>query len=195
LVLGALTVPGILVASRLAWAGAPVLAPLLGAASAAPVYAAVAGARGTVRERASLGALGWWWLIAAAATLDLGPAVGAAPDPGEGWAQSTTGAFALLSSLLAPQALVGAGAFALAAALLGVVLRAGHLAVALLGALVWAAGLEGALSLLAGGELAGRPVLILAAATAAVILEFRRRPAPPAGRRAPIPHARPAIQA
>ncbi len=195
LVLGALTVPAILVASSLAWAGVPILGPLLGAVSAAPVYAAVAGARGTVRERAVLGALGWWWLLAAAATLDLGPAGSAAPQPPEGWTESTTGAAALLSSLLGPEALLGAAVIALAAALLGVVLRAGHLAVALLGALLWAAGLEGALSLVAGGELAGRPVLIAAAATAAVILEFWRRPPRPEGRSAPIPHARPAIQA
>ena len=57
---------------------------------------------------------------------------------------------------------MGAGVFALAAVLLGVALRAEHVAVAALGALLWAAGLEGALSLVADGGLAGRPVPIAA---------------------------------
>jgi hypothetical protein len=195
LMLGALTAPAILVASRLAWAGVPVVAALLGAVSAAPVYAAVAGSRGTLRERAVLGALGWWWLLAGAATSGLGAAPGVASHAPDGWTESTAGAAALLSSLLEPQALLGAGAFALAAVALGLVLRAGHLAVALLWALLWAAGLEGAMGLVGNGGLAGRPVLIAAAATTAVILEFRRRSPRPEGRRAPIPHARPAIQA
>jgi hypothetical protein len=195
LMLGALTVPTILVASRLAWAGLPLAAPLLGAVSAAPLYPALAGSRGTSRERAVLGALGWWWLLAGAATLGLGPAMTVAPRVPDGWTESTGGAVTVLTSMLGPQALLGAGVFALSAVLLGVVLRAGHVAVALLGALLWAAGLEGALSLVGDGGLAGRPVLIAAAAVAAVILEFRRRPPRPEGRRAPIPHARPAIQA
>jgi hypothetical protein len=195
LMLGALTVPTILVASRLAWAGLPLAAPLLGAVSAAPLYPALAGSRGTSRERAVLGALGWWWLLAGAATLGLGPAMTVAPQLPDGWAESTGGAVTVLTSMLGPQALLGAGVFALSAVLLGVVLRAGHVAVALLGALLWAAGLEGALSLVGEGGLAGRPVLIAAAAVAAAILEFRCRPPRPEGRRAPIPHARPAIQA
>jgi hypothetical protein len=196
LVLGALTAPAILVASRLPWAFAPALAPLLGALSAAPVYAAVAGSRRTARERAALGALGWCWLVAGAATLGLGSRLGLVHEAPDGWSRSTgDAASAVLSPLLAPEALLGAAAFALAAVLLGVVLRAAHAAVALLGALLWAAGFEGALSLVADGALAGRPVLIAAAAVTAVIVEFRRRAPSSAGRQAPIPHARPAIQA
>ena len=76
LVLGALTAPAILVASRLAWAPLPVLAPLLGALSVAPVYPAVAGSRGTALERGVLGALGWCWLLVGAATLGLGSRFG-----------------------------------------------------------------------------------------------------------------------
>jgi hypothetical protein len=195
LMLGVLTGPSILVASRLAWASVPVVAPLLGAVSAAPVFAAVAGSRGTLRERAVLGALGWWWLLAGVATLGLDPALSVAPHPPAGWTESTEGAAAVLSSLLEPQALLGACVFALAAVALGLVLRAGHMTVALLGALLWAAGLEGAMGLVGNGGLAGRPVLIAASAATAVILEFRRRSPRPEGRRAPIPHARPAIQA
>jgi hypothetical protein len=195
LVLGALTAPGIIVASRLQWACAPLLAPLLGALLAAPVYAAVAGARGTARERAVVGALGWCWLVVGAAAFGLGPDLGVAEAP-PGWSRSTADAAAgLLSPLLTPEALLGAVVFALAAVALGLVLRAGHVPLAVLGALLWAAGLEGALSLVADGALAGRPVAIAAAGIAAVIVEFRRRPSSPAGRRAPIPGVRPAIQA
>jgi hypothetical protein len=84
--------------------------------------------------------------------------------------------------------------FAAAAVLLGIVLRAGHLALALLGALIWSAGLEGALQVVAGGNLAGRPVLIAGAALAAVIVEFRRRSPALARPRAPIPRGDPVAE-
>lgn len=195
LALGALSLPAILVASRLPWALIPLLAPLLAGLSAGSVYPAVAGSRGTPLERAVLGALGWCWLVAGAATLGLGPRLGLVDKPPHGWESSTSeAARALLTPLFAPEALLGAAVFAVAALLLGVVLRAGHIAVALLGALLWAAGLEGALRVVGGGGLAGRPVLIAAAGLAAVIVEFRWRPPRPAGQLAPIPRARPAIK-
>jgi hypothetical protein len=101
----------------------------------------------------------------------------------------------LVSPLVTPEALLGAIVFALAAVVLGTILRAGHVALALLGALLWSAGLEAGLQLVVnGGGLTGRPLLIAAAALVAVIVEFRRRPPQPAGRPAPIPRARPAIQ-
>ncbi len=188
LVLGVLSAPAILVASWLPWAGASLAAPLLGAASAGAAYPAVAGARGTIRERLVLGALGWCWMLCAAATLGLGSTGGLVDDPPHGWTRSTSAAAkALLAPLLAPEALLGAAIFGVAAALLGLVLRAGHLAVALLSALLWAAGLEAALRLVAGGALAGTPALVAAAAVVVVILEFRRRGTLPAGRGAPAP--------
>ena len=147
LVLGALTAPAILVASRLAWAPLPVLAPLLGALSAAPAYPAVAGSRGAALERAVLAALGWCWLLVGggdARTRDLAWAsstrlrtAGAAPRPRP--------PARCCRRCLTPEALFGAAVFALAAVALGAVLRAGHVAVALLGALLWSAGLEAAL--------------------------------------------------
>jgi hypothetical protein len=155
----------------------------------------VAASRSTARERAVLGALGWCWLVVGATALGLGPGLGVQEAPA-GWTRSTGDAAAgVLASLLSPELLLGAAIFALAAVSLGAILRAEHAAVATLGALLWAAGLEGALSLVADGGLAGRPVPIAAAAVAAVIVEFRRRAPVPAGRRAPIPHVRPAIQA
>jgi len=188
LVLGVLTAPAILVASWLPWAGIPIVAALLNAASAGAAYPALAGARGTTRERFVLGALGWYWMLCGAATLGLGSAGGLVDDPPHDWTRSTSAAaHALLGPLLAPEALLGAAIFGVAAATLGLVLRAGHVAIALLGALLWAAGLEAALRLVADGALAGAPLLVAAAALVVVIVEYRRRGTGPAGRSAPVP--------
>lgn len=195
LVLGGLSAPAILVASRLAWAPLPVLAPLLGVLSAAPAYPAAAGSRGTAIERGVLGALGWCWLLVGTATLGIGPDLGLVESAPPGWSHSTGEATsALLIPLLTPKALLGAAVFAVAAVLLGVILRAGHVALALLGALLWSAGLEAALQLVAGSAvLTDRPLLIAAAALVAVIVEFRLRPPQTGGHQAPIPGVRAAI--
>jgi hypothetical protein len=190
LVLGVLSAPAIVFASRLAWAPLPLVAPLLGALSAASVYPALAGSRGRALERACLGALGWFWLLAGATMLGAGSRLGLLDRPPRGWERSTGDAVsALLTPLLAPEALLGAAIFAVAALALGLILRASHVALALLGALVWSAGLEAGLGLVGSGRLTGRPVLIAAAALAAVIVEFRRRPPRTAGRHAPVPRA------
>jgi eukaryotic-like serine/threonine-protein kinase len=195
LVLAALSAPAILTASWLPAAAMPVLAPLCGALSAAPLYPAIAGSRGTALERAIMGALGWFWLLAAAAALGLGSRLGLIHSAAHGWTRSTGAAtHALLVPLVSPHALLGAAVFALAAVLLGVVLRAGHLALALLGALLWSAGLEGALRVVADGRLAGRPVLIAAAALAVVIVEFRLHSSSPGARRAPLRPPAPAVE-
>jgi eukaryotic-like serine/threonine-protein kinase len=193
LVLGALSAPAILVASWLPWAGIAIVAPLLGAASAGAAYPALAGSRGTLRERAVLGALGWCWMLCAAAALGLGSSADLVDDPPHGWTSSTGGAATgLLAPLVSPEAMLGAAIFAAAAGCLGLILRVGHIAVALLGALVWAAALDAALRLVGDGGLAGVPVVAVAAAAIAVIMEFRRRGARPGTRRAPIPSTSPA---
>jgi hypothetical protein len=196
LVLGALTAPAILVASRLAWAPLPLVAPLLGALSAAPAYPAAAGSRGTALERGVLGALGWCWLVVGAATLGIGPDLGVIDSPPGGWTHSTAEATSsVLVPLLSAEALLGAAVFALAAVVFGGILRAGHVALALLGALLWSAGLEAGLQLVADdAALTDRPLLIAAAALVAVIVEFRLRPPQTGGRQAPIPGVRAAIQ-
>ncbi len=195
LVIGALTMPAILIASRLPWAAVPAVAPLLGALGAAPIYPAIAAARGAAMERAVMGVLGWCWLLVGAAAAGVGSRVGILHAPPHGWAAYTGEATsALLTPLLSAESLLGAATFALAAVLLGTILRAGHVALALLGALLWAAALEGALRVVADGQLQGRPVLIAAAAVAAVILEFRSRAPRPRGRQAPLPRRSPAIQ-
>jgi eukaryotic-like serine/threonine-protein kinase len=194
LVLGALSAPAILVATWLPWAGVPLCAPLLGAASAGAAYPALAGSRGTLRERAVLGALGWCWMLCAGAALGLGTTAGLVDEPPHDWTLSTADAASgLLAPLFSPEALLGAAIFAAASAALGVILRAGHIALALLGALLWAAGLDASLRLVGDGDLGGVPVVAVAAAAIAVIMEFRRRGARPAARRAPIPSPHPAI--
>jgi hypothetical protein len=191
LLLGVLSVPAILVASRLPWAAVPALAPVLGAVGAAPAFPAIAGSRGTLMERAVMGALGWCWLVAGAAVAGAGPRLGLLGPAADGWSRSTvTATSAVLAPLVDPQALLGAALFGIAAAAMAVVLRPRHLAMALLGALLWAAGLEAGLRQVADGGLAGRPALILAAAVAVVIVEFRRRVPRPLPRMAPIPGVR-----
>jgi hypothetical protein len=188
LVLGALSAPAILVSSWLPWAGIPLLAPLLGAASAGAAYPALAGSRGTLRERAVLGALGWCWMLCGAAAFGLGSTAGLVDDPPHDWMRSTgDAASGLLAPLFSPEALLGAAVFAGASLALGVILRAGHIAVALLGAVLWAATLDAALRVVGDGDLAGVPVVAVAAAAIAVIMEFRRRGGRRAARRAPIP--------
>ncbi len=194
LVVGALSAPAILVASWLPWAGIPLLAPLLGAVSAGGAYPAIAGARGTLGERFVLGALGWCWMLCGAAAFGLGSSAGLVDEPPHDWMRSTgEAASSLLAPLVSPQALLGAAIFAVAGALLALILRARHLAVGLLGALLWAAGLDAALRLVGDGGTVGVPVVAVAAAAIAVIVEFRRRGARPASRRAPIPSTQPAM--
>ena len=191
LVLGVLSAPAILVATRLPWAVIPALAPVLAALSSAALYPALAGSRGNTIERAVLGALGWCWLVVAACAVGVGSRLGLASAAPEGWTHSTASATsAVLVPLLDPQALLGAAVFALAAALLGLILRASHITLALLGALVWSAGLEACLRGVADGTLSGRPALLAIGAVVVVVADFRRRAPHPAPRMAPIPDLR-----
>jgi hypothetical protein len=114
-------------------------------------------------------------------------------DPPHDWMRSTgDAASALLAPLASPEALLGAGIFAVASAALGLILRTGHIAVALLMAVIWAAGLDAALRAVGDGGLAGMPVVAIAAAAIAVIMEFRLRGTRPAARHAPAPATAPA---
>jgi hypothetical protein len=109
-------------------------------------------------------------------------------DPPHDWMRSTgDAANALLAPLASPEALLGAAIFAAASVTLGLILRARHIAVALLAAVIWAAALDGALRVVGDGGLAGVPVIAVAAATIAVIMEFRLRGARPRARPAPAP--------
>ena len=142
----------------------------LGAAAALPALGAAAS---TLAARAVLGASAWLWMAALGLAFGTGPDLGIGePAPG-GWAEDVgTAASSVLVPLFDPASLAGAATFALAAVFLGWVLSARHAAIALLGAMLWAAALEASLALVAGGALAGSPLLLITVAALAVALEF-----------------------
>ncbi len=182
LVLAALTLPLLLIGVSAPSLLAP-LAPILGYLGAGPAAAALGAAERTPLSRAVLGAASWFWLAGIGLALGTGPDLGIGAPAPSGWAADPSLA---VDTVLIPQfdpgALLGALLFALAAVALGWVLSARHVAIALLGALLWAAALEAALELVAGGALAGRPALVVATAAVAVAIEFRVgrvRPSPP----------------
>ncbi len=144
-------------------------APLFAAAGVGGAAAALGSAGPSARARALLGALAWFWMLAAAIAFGVGA------DPG---IDGDDVAIALVS----PASLLGAGVFALASVALGWVLAARHLALALLGAMIWAAGADAALAVVGDGALGDRPAGVVIAAAAAVALEFglvRRTPHAP----------------
>jgi hypothetical protein len=190
LVVGAalLACPLLLRRSGRVWS-APALAPLLGVASMAAGWCALAGqARGPYR-RAALGALGFWWLLLAEPlvdrTLHLGPPAGLPPTGL--WAGSVPDAAAdVVWPLLSGGALLGAAVWAVAALALPWLVRGRRLLADGVAAAGWAAALaaaDGAVAALAHpaapvaprGGLAG-PAL---AAALAVALRWARGPDPP----------------
>ncbi|MDX6648361.1 MAG: eukaryotic-like serine/threonine-protein kinase [Solirubrobacteraceae bacterium] len=185
---GLLACPLLLRRSGRVWS-APALAPLLGVASVAAGWCALAGqARGPYR-RAALGALGFWWLSLAepllGRTLHLGPS--ASLPPTALWAGSARDAAAdVVWPLLSGGALAGAGVWAVAALALPWLVRGWRLLADGVAAAGWAAALaaaDGAVAALAHpaapvsphGGLAG-PAL---AAALAVALRWARGPDPP----------------
>jgi hypothetical protein len=91
---------------------------------------------------------------------------------------------AILPAVLGgPDALAGSAVFALSAATFGPILRLRHVALGLLAALLWSAAAAGGLRLALGSDPAAQPLVVLAAAIAAVAWDHAaRRPreaAPP----------------
>lgn len=124
------------------------IAPVLGAIGLAGVYPAVAGQAVAWRERAVLGALGYWWLCLAepltGRRLWLGPPDSALTYPGgrAAWEGSLDGAFNhVLVPLLSTGVLLGAALWALAALVLPWVVRGRHAALDLVAATMWTAAL------------------------------------------------------
>ena len=136
----ALPIPFVLARLPRAWA-APVAAPLLGAATLAGAFPALAGRAPTVLQRAALGALGAWWLLLAELlanrTLHLGPPVGA--DAGDGVQGALSIAGAAIADLVASGLPVLLVLWAAAAAVLPWLVRGRHLALDVVAASVWAA--------------------------------------------------------
>jgi hypothetical protein len=135
-----------------AWWSVPVIAPLLGLASLAGAFPAIAGQAATGWRRVAVGALGAWWLLLAeplsGRTLLLGRSPGVRPR--EEWAGSAAG---VIEHVLRPLATSGAVAivalWALAAFVLPYLIRGRSIASAALGAAVWAVGLAAGTALIA----------------------------------------------
>ncbi|MGH2986387.1 MAG: protein kinase domain-containing protein, partial [Solirubrobacterales bacterium] len=172
LVLAALCMPLLFVGAP-AVALAPAAAPLLAAAGVPSASAALGVAGRTPVTRAILGVGAWVWLFAGSIALGVGPDLGITPQAADGWAsEPAVAAEAILVPLLSLESLLGAGLFGLAAASLGWVLGARHVSIALLGAMLWAAAVDGGLSVIGNGALGGKPLGVVAAAALAVGIEF-----------------------
>jgi hypothetical protein len=134
------------------------LAPVLGLAGLAGAYPAVAGQAPRWRERASLGALGYWWLVLAGALADshtlgrlwLGPPAGTpAPTVWEGSLQAA--AAHVLAPLLVLGVLLGAALWAIGAAVLPWLVRGRSAALDVVAVTVWSAALAAAAPMLDSG--------------------------------------------
>jgi serine/threonine protein kinase len=140
---------------------AAALAPLLGLVGLAAAFPAIAGQPSRWRERALLGALGYWWLRLAEPLLDrpgtrlwLGApsGVGGAGSGLSAWEGSVTGAIDhAVVPLLALALLLGAALWALAAALLPWIVRGRSAMLDGLAAILWASALAAAAPLLDRG--------------------------------------------
>jgi hypothetical protein len=129
------------------------LAPVLGAAGLAGAFPAIAGQASRWRERATLAALGYWWLTLAepltGRRLWLGQAPGATPRIT--WEGSLVGAAHLLGPLLALGVLLGAALWASGAIVLPWIVRGRSAALDVIAATTWSAALAAAAPMLDSG--------------------------------------------
>jgi eukaryotic-like serine/threonine-protein kinase len=139
----ALLARGLRAHERLAWPlGA--LAPVLGLAGLAGAFPALAGQAASWRERAALGALGYWWLSLAepllARHLWLGPSLA---TPARGVWEGSLGSAAehVIVPVLSVGVLLGAVSWALGAVLLPWLVRGRSAALDTVAAAIWSAAL------------------------------------------------------
>ncbi len=158
-----LVLPGERSSSRLGvgWC-ACALAPVLGLVGLAGAYPAIAGQASRWRERAALGALGYWWLVlaeplahsASTARLWLGqPAATPARAVWEG--SLVTTATDVIAPLLVLGVLLGAVLWGVGSALLPWIVRGRNAALDLVAVTVWSALLAAAAPMLDGGLQSG----------------------------------------
>jgi hypothetical protein len=134
------------------------LAPVLGLVGLAGAYPAVAGQAARWRNRAALGALGYWWLTLAEPLLARHLWLGEPPGtPARAvWEGSlSSSAVHVVGPALALGVLLGAALWALAAALLPVVVRGHSAALDVLAATIWSAVIVAAAPALDSGTLLG----------------------------------------
>jgi hypothetical protein len=159
----ALPVPLLLRRAAPATWSLPALAPVLGLATLAGAYPALAGRAGDVWSRAAAGALGAWAVLLAEAAMDRTFVLGA---PSSGGGLDAVGAVAT-----AP-AVALAGVWAVAAALLPVVVRGRLLVADAVAAAAWA----GALAAASQAAIGAPPKGLVAGALAAAALALVPRP-------------------
>ena len=147
--LGAALLPAVLLLARdgSSWL-LPTAAPLLGMLGLAVSFAAFAGLRGSPRERAALGGLGFWWL-ALAEPVASGRLLLGQLRYSSGWESSLSGGADVVAGLISHGMPLVALVWAAAAWLLPYVTRSGVVALDLIGSLLWAAALTASTVLLA----------------------------------------------
>ena len=183
LVLAVLCVPSLIVGAPVAGL-APVVAPIAGVLGLGSAAAGLGAVGDSPFARAVLGIGAWTWLVVGSLVFGAGPDLGIAADAPAGWtADAGLAADSLLGPLMSLDSLLGAAIFAAASVTLGWLLTARHAAISLLGAMLWAAAVDGSLSLVGDGSLGHHPVGVVCAAALAVALEFGLlRPGPRTGR-------------
>ena len=140
----------------------PALAPLLGLATVAGAFPALAGRAGTLVQRALAGALGAWWLLLAEAALPRHLLLGAP-------AAAAGGGTHAVAAIATSPALALLAVWAAAAAVLPHLVRGRLLVADAVLALVWAAALAAATQAAIGAAPTGLILGALAAAALAII--------------------------
>ena len=169
-VAGALAAAALVRGSGHAWS-LPAAAPLLGLATLAGAFPAVAGRAGRWWQRAGLGAAGLWCLLLAEPLL--GTTLLAGADPPRGWEAD---AGAALDAVLGPPLTSGlvalAAVWALAALVLPWLVRGRYAGVDFVAASAWAAGLGSGTAAIAEWAGAAQPRGLVAGAVAAGVLAW-----------------------
>ncbi|MCD6725676.1 MAG: hypothetical protein LT070_00335, partial [Solirubrobacteraceae bacterium] len=170
LLVSAAALPCVLLMRSPALWSAPLLAVLLGLGGLALAWVALAGQASGWLRRASLGALGLWWLTLAElltgrALLFTAPPAGAPPA---GWERSLAAAGGdVLTPLVSGPTLAACALWALAAAVLPWLVRGSRLAFDLVAAAAWTAAVAAGTAAIAAVELRGALAgAVLAAALA-----------------------------
>jgi hypothetical protein len=164
-------VPVLLPRAGTAWS-VPALAPLLGAASLAGAFPALAGQAARPTVRAGLGALGAWWVLLSAAPLESAAHLGSAPAS---WPASAAAATDVLGDVLSSGAVALVLVWALAALLLPVLVRGWNAAADIAAAAGWAAGTAAATDALATALALPAPRGLVAGAVVAGVLAVAAR--------------------
>ncbi len=158
----ALPVPFLLRRAAPATWSLPALAPLLGLATVAGAFPALAARAGSLPRRAGAGALGAWWLLLAEAALHRHMLLGAPADAAHGGTDA-------IAAIATSPAIALLGVWAAAAAVLPHLVRGHLLTIDVVLATAWAAGLAAATQAAIGAAPRGLVVGAIAAGVLALV--------------------------